>query len=235
MKEKIKEGFLSGSQLKMIALLAMTVDHIGFYLFPDVTILRIIGRVAFPIFAYMIGEGCAYTKNRKKYFLTIFLVGAGCQLVTFVVCRSLFQNVLITFSLSIGLICIFDDARKKKNRLSLLRLAGCFGLILFLTDFAPRIFSATDYALDYGFGGAILPLAVFAVGEKRDKLIMTAFVLFLIALNYGGIQWFSFGAIPLLAFYNGKRGKHSLKNLFYVYYPLHLALIILIGVWMKVL
>jgi len=44
----------------------MTVDHLGFILFPSLIILRIIGRIAFPIFAYMIAEGCRYTKNEKR-------------------------------------------------------------------------------------------------------------------------------------------------------------------------
>jgi len=60
-------GVLSNNQLKMIALVCMTIDHIGAYILTDWIILRIIGRIAFPIFAYMIAEGCAYTKNRKKY------------------------------------------------------------------------------------------------------------------------------------------------------------------------
>ena len=61
------KGFISGNQLKIIALVAMTWDHMGKQLFPQIGWLQIVGRLAFPIFAYMIAEGCAYTKNRKKY------------------------------------------------------------------------------------------------------------------------------------------------------------------------
>ena len=56
---------LTGNQLKLIALVTMTIDHIGMQLFPRVRLLRIIGRLAFPIFAYMIAEGCRYTRNRR--------------------------------------------------------------------------------------------------------------------------------------------------------------------------
>ena len=70
---------LSSNALKLIALVCMTVDHIGFLLYPHLHILRIIGRVAFPIFAYMIAEGCRYTSNRLRYFITIFLLGAAMQ------------------------------------------------------------------------------------------------------------------------------------------------------------
>ena len=56
---------LTGNQLKLIALFAMTCDHVGLQLLPNVLILRILGRLALPIFAYMIAEGCRYTRNRK--------------------------------------------------------------------------------------------------------------------------------------------------------------------------
>ena len=65
-KEKIGIG-LSGNQLKIIAMLTMLVDHIGVQLFPECIILRIIGRLSLPIFAYMIAEGCLHTRNRPKY------------------------------------------------------------------------------------------------------------------------------------------------------------------------
>ena len=62
----------SASTLKIIALLTMLIDHIGVLLFPDIAALRIIGRIAFPIFAYLIAEGCIYTKNKWKYFRNVF-------------------------------------------------------------------------------------------------------------------------------------------------------------------
>ena len=60
---------LSGNMLKIIAAVSMFIDHMGAVLFPGVMIFRILGRIAFPIFAFMIAEGCRYTKNRIKYFL----------------------------------------------------------------------------------------------------------------------------------------------------------------------
>lgn len=57
---------LNSNQLKLLALLTMTVDHIGVHLFPQYPILRIIGRLAFPIYAYCIAEGCVHTKTAKS-------------------------------------------------------------------------------------------------------------------------------------------------------------------------
>ncbi len=55
-------GFISNFSLKIIACIAMTIDHIGYLLFPNIIVFRIIGRLAFPILAYLIAEGCKYTK-----------------------------------------------------------------------------------------------------------------------------------------------------------------------------
>jgi hypothetical protein len=74
---------LSGNALKLIAALAMLIDHIGVLLLPQVLILRVIGRISFPIFAFMIAEGCRYTKNKARYFFTMFGVGAACQVVMY--------------------------------------------------------------------------------------------------------------------------------------------------------
>ena len=57
---------MTGNQLKIIALIAMTIDHVGLILLPQVELLRIIGRLSFPIFAYMIAEGCFFTHDKKR-------------------------------------------------------------------------------------------------------------------------------------------------------------------------
>jgi len=58
---------LTNNQLKVIAMVTMTVDHVGFLLFPRLLLLRCIGRLAFPIYAYMVAEGCSHTKSLPKY------------------------------------------------------------------------------------------------------------------------------------------------------------------------
>ena len=59
---------LSGNALKIIAAITMFIDHMGLMLFPKTLIFRYIGRLAFPIFAFMIAEGCRYTRNRLRYW-----------------------------------------------------------------------------------------------------------------------------------------------------------------------
>ena len=81
---KTKKFGLTNNQLKIIAMVSMALDHIGLLFFPDAAIFRILGRIAFPIFAYMIAEGCRYTKNRAKYLGLIGAMAIAFQVVFFV-------------------------------------------------------------------------------------------------------------------------------------------------------
>ena len=95
---------ITGNMLKLIAAVSMLIDHMGVIFFPYDAIFRVIGRLAFPIFAFMIAEGCFYTKNRLRYFLGIFLLGTACQLVYFFVSGDTYLNILLTFSCAIPII-----------------------------------------------------------------------------------------------------------------------------------
>jgi len=106
---------LTGNQLKIIAVLAMTIDHIGVMIFPKVLFLRIIGRLAFPIFAYMLAEGCVYTRSKTKYALSIFIVALLCQIVYFVTTSSIGQSIFTTLLMS--LLLIFSDEKAKEKKL----------------------------------------------------------------------------------------------------------------------
>ena len=99
-----KRLMLSGNMLKIIAAGAMFLDHLGLMFFPGNEIFRILGRLAFPIFAFMIAEGSKYTRNRLRYFGQLFGLATVCQAVYFLVDGSLYLSVLFTFSLSLGMI-----------------------------------------------------------------------------------------------------------------------------------
>ena len=119
---------LTNNQLKILALIFMTVDHIGVRLFPKYTILRIIGRLAYPIFAYMIAEGCRYTRNKKRYILTMAAFAAVCQIVYFFAMNSLYQCILVTFTLSIALILAFDHMASKRSARTIVRMMTSLGV-----------------------------------------------------------------------------------------------------------
>ena len=216
---------LTGNQLKLIALITMTIDHIGMMLFPRVRVLRAIGRIAFPIFAFMIAEGCRYTRNRRKYLLSMVSLAAICQVVYYFAMDSLHMSVLVTFSLSIGLIYLLDryDPQQRGSQLGFfLGLCGVFFLCYIAHDV---LFPKSDFGIEYGLWGVLLPVFTYFGSKKQKALPYFAAGLALLNLTWGGIQLYSLAAIPLIALYNGKRGKRKMKYLFYIYYPAHLVAI----------
>lgn len=226
---KNKSFSLSNNQLKIIAMAAMTADHAAKELFPSSTLLLIFGRLAFPIFAYMIAEGCRYTKNKRRYFLQIFILGTFCQSVYFFAMGSMYQNILITFSLSVVSIFAIERFFKKKDFLSLALVVIALFSVAFLCLFLPSLLKSSDFQIDYGLLGVFLPVVIYFMPSKKTKIIASAAILTALSFELSGLQWFSLAALPLLFLYNGKRGKLKLKYLFYVFYPAHLAIIYLIG------
>lgn len=224
---------ISGTALKIIALISMTLDHIGLILLHDYEPFRIIGRLAFPIFAYMIAEGCRYTRHKLKHFLMIFLLGVGCQVVLWTVNRSLHQGILLTFSLSILLIYALEFSKNHPQRAAMLPLLGLLAVVIVLCEVVPLFLSDTDYAFDYRLCGILLPVMISMSDKPRERLILCAIGLTVLCLYIGGRQWWSMLALIPLALYSGEKGRFSLKYLFYVYYPLHLVLIYGISMLME--
>ncbi len=216
-----RRGF-TGNQLKILAMITMTIDHMGLYLFPRLVILRIIGRLALPIYAFMIAEGCRHTRSRARYLGRIAAMAALCQVVYFFFMNSLYQCILVTFSLSILLICAIERVRQKRTvgaaLLALGVLAGCF----FLCEGLPLLLPYTDYGVDYGIVGVLLPVLVYFGPEKTRYLTAG---LILLGLQYRYVQWWALAAVPLLGMYNGQRGKAKIGPLFYWYYPAHLVVL----------
>lgn len=209
---------LSGNALKILAMIFMTCDHVAVELLPDWDFLRIIGRLAMPIYAYMIAEGCRFTHDRKKYLWRLSSLALLCQVVYFFAVGSLYQCILVTFSLSVCLIWALETSPKSWGLLVFLASA-------FLCEGLPVLLKGTDFAVDYGIVGVCLPSLVYFGRTREEKLLGFTVGLVLLALQYGGIQWFGLGAVPLLMLYSGERGKLSIGRLFYFYYPAHLVVI----------
>jgi len=232
-----ERGLLSGNGLKIIGALSMLCDHVGLMFFPQVELFRIIGRLAFPIFAYMIAEGCRYTRSRPRYFLQIFLLAVGCQVVYFLVDRSLYMSILVTFSCSILLICVLQHLKEARG----FRMA--LWALVFATAVAGVYMLNKTLEIDYGFWGCMVPVfpALFQDRHSAERkclpkldrrelhIAMLALGLLILWQDLGGNQLWSLLAVPVLLLYSGRRGKLPMKYFFYIFYPLHLALLQLIG------
>lgn len=231
-----KWQIFSSSTLKVVACLLMLIDHVGAEIFTRVEVLRIVGRLAYPVFAYLIAEGCKYTKNKFRYFINIFLLGVFCEGVYISFSGEYYGNILLTFSLSVLMIYAMQNVKEAYAYERATSIA-VFALSVILT----YIISST-IGVDYGFWGAVTPLfpAVcdhVKLPERVNALTVKAVAFFigllLVAADIGGNQWWSLGAIILLFMYNGKRGNNKLKYVFYMFYPAHLALIGIISMLIK--
>jgi len=217
-----KKGFLNGNHLKLIAAFTMLLDHAGILLFPRVQLFRILGRLAYPIFAFMIAEGCRYTRHKLRYFLMVFGLGAACQLVYYFVSGDTYLNILLTFSLSILLIYLLQQSRRAEAWQK-----QALWSVLFCTGFMGVYGLNQVLTIDYGFWGVMTPVLVGIVYLYElphwVSVAMLGAGLVLLGTEYGGAQYYSLLALPLLMLYNGQRGKANLKYFFYIFYPVHLA------------
>ena len=217
--------------LKIIAVITMIVDHIGWQFFPDIIWLRAIGRLTFPIFAFFIAQGMIYTRNRKKYILTMLIIGLISQLAYSFLSVSYFNlNVMFTFVLASLLIWTIEEIKNNSRKAK-------FWLILTLLVISIVSLSLIS-TLNYGiYGVALILVFYFARDEKVIMYILATLILFALTLKkwiFGGysmasaVQIFSLLTIPILMLYNGKKGKSNLKYLFYVFYPLHLIILLIL-------
>lgn len=218
----------------------MIVDHVGLMFFPSLLVLRAIGRLSFPIFAYFVAEGCKYTRNRARYFLTMASFAAVSQTVYYFFAHSLKMCVFVTFTVSIAFVYALYGVKdaifvKEPTRVKLL-LSVLGALLLFSGVIFAVIFFKID--LDYGLSGALLPVVISLAHkpsnapEYWDKIDTppVVFVLFAVGcatlcIGMPPIQLFSLLSLVPIALYSGKRGKAKLKYFFYLFYPLHLVIL----------
>ena len=216
---------MNATRLKVIGIVSMTIDHIGYFLFPQMTILRIIGRLAYPIFAYMIAEGCRYTRNKMRYFCTVLAIACVCSVATYFAERSLYQSIFTTFSCAMILIFSLTAAKEATERAEKIFWGVCTMMLVFLYFAVFQLWMIPGLETDYGFLGIITPVLVWLGRSKAEKLTGLTLGLCLLSAELGTVQFFSLAAVILLYFYNGERGNHSLKWVFYAYYPLHIAVL----------
>ena len=224
--------FLNSNHLKLIAITAMTIDHIAWLLFPGfqtawyVVLLHVIGRLTAPIMWFFIVEGYNHTHNLKKYITRLFAFAivshfayCFCFGISYIP-HSIFNATSVLWSLAwaVVLMAILDNDKINKY-LKILLFIGIF-LITFPSDWSCiAVF-------------AIIFMNKYKDNFKKKMLMMFIGILMYVAVYYfcidhfyGLLQLATTLTIPILYFYNSERGKLNLKYLFYVYYPLHLVII----------
>lgn len=210
-----KFQILTGFHLKILAMITMLIDHIGAVLFPQYVVLRIIGRLAFPIYCFLLVEGAIYTKNIEKYSARLLLFALISEIPFDLAFYGrpvswLHQNVFFTLFLGLlGIVII-----QKWNKVWFLCV-----LTMLVAEFVRT---------DYGAMGVLFILLFYFIYDKKIyKMFAFGAVT---AVSYAGtVQMYSLFSIVPMLLYNGKRGK-NIKYFFYVFYPLHLLVLYLLSV-----
>lgn len=223
---------LNSNHLKLIAITAMTIDHVTWLLFPGfqtawyVVLLHIIGRLTAPIMWFFIVEGYNHTHNIKKYITRLFIfaiVSHFAYAIAFGISfipNSIFNATSVLWSLawSVVLLMILDN--NKINKYLKILLFILIFLITFPSDWSCIAVFAIVFMNKYkdNFKKKMLYMMI---GTLMYSIVYFIFI----DKVYGILQLFTCLTIPILYLYNGERGKLNLKYLFYIYYPLHLFII----------
>lgn len=225
---------LNSNQLKTIAIIAMTIDHLVSVIWPGypkswwILVLHIIGRLTAPTMWFLIAEGYHYTRDLKKYIGRLFLFAVishfaynfafGIPFIPFQ--TSVFNQTSVIWSLAWGVVAIaiaedkFIQLKDWQKYLAIMLIC----VITFCSDWS-----------------CIAVMAIFTIYSNRGNLKKQAMgMMFWVALYavvyflfidkvYGILQLFVIICIPFMRQYNGERGKwKGMKWFFYLYYPAHL-------------
>lgn len=233
---KSKRIGLSSFQLHLFAMLFMLIDHIGTVFFPFNFTFRYIGRLAFPIFCYLLVQGFYKTSNKKKYFLRLFLFAIISEIPFDLVFNNSFdymssQNVLWSFCISFSMMCIIERLKYK---------------YVYLFPFVIFIFSFIAYLLkvDYSWYGVLTVLIFYITYDSNVYLRYILQFIGMVIINsilfkgtlviYGEIslytQFFAIFSLFFIWLCSGKKEKYNnyIKYFNYFFYPIHMIFLYLL-------
>lgn len=248
---------MSTTTLKIIALVLMLIDHIGQFI-PGMPIwLNWLGRVSAPLFFFCAAWGLYYTHDRKRYLLRLYCFGVGmgvldavCNLFAKNAGAYVTNNIFVTLLGSALLCTLLDTYRTDKVRgrkyllVYLLVQAAGTALCVLLMPIIPLpmnvlLTGALTANVLFCEGGPIFVIfgvAMYLCKGSRMKLGVVYCLLCLLFLPSGwedalmvNFQWMMIAALPLMLLYNGKKGPGLNKYFFYVFYPLHIAVLYAVG------
>lgn len=205
---------MTAFDIKLIAILTMVIDHIGLFFFPNVILFRVIGRLAFPLFAWLIANGAYHTKNINIYLKRLFIFALISQIPYLLANQQIdpnFSQLNIFFTLFLGLLAIkvIKQTKNKKLWVCIALTTSLFGELM---------------SVSYGAFG-VLSIIFFYIFFKDFKKMALAQSLLIfvylfkappILLAY--INLVSLGSLAFIYFYNKKEGPKA-KYLFYIFYP----------------
>lgn len=150
MSQTKKWRVLNSNALKFLAAFLMVIDHVGLFFFPYDMTWRCIGRLALPLFAFALSEGCRYTKNKTKHFAVLCGAAVLCQIVYYIFSQSLTMSIFVTFTFSVAIIYAMQAFKKSIFETHGLRERVVIGSVLLVAVLLTRQFCKA-FSVDYGF------------------------------------------------------------------------------------
>ena len=199
---------------------SMLIDHIGVIIFPQYSILRIIGRIAFPLFAYQIGVGVKHTENVRKYFLRLLLFGILIQFFYTISAAAigedpLSMNILFTLALGVGAIVCYE-------RKWYVLLLGIMAL--------PSVLGLVGVTLDYGVYGIFLIFGMYIFQENIRNLALYTLLITIVTCLIWSYPIQIYGIVALIFIAKPLSVKVNIHwSVFYIFYPLHMVILQLIS------
>ncbi len=227
---------LSNFDLKLIAIITMTIDHIGVVFgTPFYNLLRAVGRLSFPIFAFLLTEGYVHTKSFSKYFLRLLVLAVISEIIYDYVFYERFiylgaNNIFFTLALGLFTLFLLDKSRclvKRyfKDKIDLIIILPITYLLIVV------IMGLIAEFLSFSYGMLGILIISFFYLFKNNFLLMVISVSISTLILGEPMQYFSLFSLILIYFYNKKLGKKC-KMFFYLYYPLHILVLGLIKMLM---
>ena len=224
---------LSSFSLHILAMFFMLCDHLYLTLLPELPMLRCVGRLAFPMFAFMAVEGYFHTKSFKNYLLRLLLLAVISEIpFNLLIGGTVFypekQNVIWT--LIFGLCCIWAFERGKTAQ-SARDLALC--ALVMVGSFA----AAVILKVDYSAAGVLVLVAFYLLRDEKHKLWRFILLGMAILALLGGLspdlsqQDFAVLSLVFIWLYDGRQGVHGklVKATNYLFYPVHMLILVLLA------
>ena len=250
MEKVIAKSGISGSTLKLIAIFTMLIDHIaatvilqminngigGQTLIDIYWVMRSIGRMAFPVFCFLLVEGFKYTHSREKYAARMFIFALISEIPFDLAINNTvleFKSNNVFFTLLLGLLAItvldwlksVDKIEKASSAVKWFFVTLIRCIVMVSVVLVMMIIAEFALCCDYGAAGVGCIVMMYLVSSNRDVAFAVAVIL--LGLFSGTIEFFALFMLIPLRYYNGKRGI-SLKYIFYAFYPVHLFVLYLI-------
>ena len=252
MEETTLRKKLTGFHLKIIAIVTMFIDHIGAAVLEKILasqnaalisnfntlvwadrILRSIGRLAFPIFCFLLVEGFIHTSNRKKYILRMGIFALASEIPFDMAFFNTpiyvkYQNVFFTLFIGLVAMQLMEYIQKRSDMLDAIGnvfIQGIERKLIILIGLIPAIIGiilANLIQCDYSGIGVLLILILYWFREKTLQQCVWGglYTVFILA------EMWAWPAFILLFLYNGERGQKINKYVFYAFYPMHLCVLI---------